>query len=275
VELVSDLIIQKLETMVEGAALDEIFSKRKAINTLFPYAIFLEQDGRQEMIDIILRAARVSDSESTNLGKFIWRRVVLYISKLFEQQSPASLNRVITLISPYVPWEGVLGNPTAVSRWAAAVLTVPYTEEVGKDIVDTLFQIGCTELLQPHIPVEIWRLMKRRPSLPPVYCGLQWAGNVSIVAYVRRLGDIEMLKSLFLLVWGERCNLLPKEVREMETAIRTDFGGIGMEEHRKELGERLDQVLENLDQMWNNVLVQERKGAYKKLKDALLEVDRG
>ena len=102
--------------MVRASDSYQIISKRKAINTLFPYAIFLEQNGQQGIMDAILRAAWVSDFDSGNHGKFMWHRVVLYISPLFEKRSPTSLNRVITLISPFIPWNSALNNETAVSR---------------------------------------------------------------------------------------------------------------------------------------------------------------
>jgi hypothetical protein len=57
--------------MVEAGDSGLIFSKRKAINTLFPYAISLEQAGRLGMIDVISRAGKVSDFDSPNHGKFM------------------------------------------------------------------------------------------------------------------------------------------------------------------------------------------------------------
>ena len=231
--------------MVEAADSDLIISKRKAISTLLPYAIFLEEEGQQGMINAILDAARVSDSSFSNLGKFMWCHVVPYVSRLFEERSSTSLNRVITLISPYVPRESWLDNQTAVSRWAKAALAIPRTEEVGQRVVDALFQIASFDSLRPHIPTEIWSFLKNQPPLPPVYCGIQWAGYVGIVAHVRSLKDIELLKSYFLLVWTDRHNLLPQDLREMESSIREDFGGSGseMEHHREDLIGQLDRVL--------------------------------
>lgn len=288
-EHVSNLVTQKLETMVEAKESDSIFAKRKAINTLLPYAIFLEQRGQQRMINAILRAARVSDSistaarfsdsKSTNLGKFMWRHVVPYIARLFEKRSPASLDRVITLISPYAPWQSTLHNRIAVSRWAEAVLaTIPHTEEVhmkeaSQNVVDALFQIAFIDFLRPHIPIEIWRLLKERPSLPPVYCGIRWAGHANTVAYVRKLGDIDILKSLFLLVWAPRCNLHRRNVREMESSIREDFGGTEMEGRRKELVDRLDVVLKRLNREDESSSVLQMKALYTRLRVVLEEVD--
>ena len=158
------------------------------------------------MIDAILHAARVSDSDVENTGKFMWHQVVVYISRLFEKRSPTSLDRVIALISPYVPWNGALNNLAAVSRWAAAALAIPYTEEVGQNVIDALFQIAFMDFLRPHIPTEIWMWLKRRPPVPPLYCGLQHASYVNTVAYVRRFGDVDLLKSYFLFAWTNKRN---------------------------------------------------------------------
>ena len=86
---------------------------------------------------------------------------------LFEKQTPTSLNLAITLISPFVPWEGALNDTVVVSGWAAAISAIPYTDHLGQNIIDAPFQIACLRFLWPHIPIEIWRLLKRRPPLHP------------------------------------------------------------------------------------------------------------
>ena len=378
---VSNLIAQKLGTMVEANDSDLVFSKRKAINTLFPYAIFLEQGGQQQMMNAILRAARVSDSgrsnppeqgrrqwmintilravralesmlsislevggdlegmintilrttmdsdsgrsnppeqgrrqwmfdtvlsvaralelmsqnplqrtvsgemivrtlrtamvldsESSNCGKFIWRHVVPYISRLFDKRSPTSLNRIITLISPYVPWDGALNNAIAVSRWAAAVEAIPYTDEVGQNVADALLQIANVELLRPQISIEVWRWLQRRPSLPPVCRGLQVEKRWTTLVHISRLEDIDILKSYLLLVWTE--SFIHDGLREVLSLIREDFGGIGKESHREELMERLDHVLGRLDQAEDSLFTRVAKRQYGRLKEVLLELHR-
>jgi hypothetical protein len=256
--------------MVEASDFVLVFSKRKAINTLLPYAIFLEQGGQQGMIDIILCAARVSDSSSYNCGKFMWRRVVLYISRLFEQRSPTSLDRIIIIISPYVPWEGASNKRVAVSRWAAAALATPYTDEVGQNVVDALFQIAHIDFLRPHIPIEIWRWLKRRPSLPPIYSGLRFAMHVDTVAYVRTLGEADVLKSLFLLGWSDKCSIDRVNISEVVSSVRGDFVGIEMEQHREDLIQRLGHIIGLLDQGQNSPFKIEAKAQYTKLKEILV-----
>ena len=269
VQNVSNVITEQLATMVEANNSDVVISKRKAINTLFPYAIFLEQGGQHGMINQILRVARVSDSELPNLGKFMWHHVELYISRLFEKRSPTSLNRIIALISPYVPWEGTLNNTAAVSRWAAAASTITYTEEVGQNVIDALLQIASINFLRAHIPIEIWRWLKRRPPLPIVFRGLYAPRYRSTVVRVRRLGDLDILKSYLLLVWTDQ--RVFSVIDEMRSAIK-DFGGVGMERHREELIERLDQVIEQLDRRQRSPLEREARAQYAKLRRALLEV---
>lgn len=271
-DLVLDLITKKINTMVEAGNSDHIVSKRKAINSLFPYAILLEQGGQQRMIDVILGAARVSDSDISNLGKFMWDRVVLYISRLYEKDSPASLNRAIALISPYVPWEYKLNNSTAVFRWAEAAEAIPYTEEIGRSTIDTLLQIAAVDLLRPHIPIELWTWLKKRPSFPPVFHGLLAGGHADTVASIRRLQDIDLFKSYFLLVWTDKFKPHASAIHEMRSLISEKFGGSGMAGHREDLLKRLDCILEEVDQMPESVFQQKAKRRYTKLKDALLDL---
>lgn len=258
--------------MFRAANSDLILSKRKAINALLPYAIFLEQGGEQRMIDAISRAARVSSSNSRNLGTFVWRHVLLYISRLFEQQSPTSLNRVIALMSPLVPWDGALNKKIAVTRWAEATLAISYTEEVGQSVVVALFQIASIHLLRPHIPVSMWGWLKRRPSLPRTFNGQLNIHHAALIAYLRRLGDVDILKSYFLLVWTVRDSFHPNHIRVMEDSIREVFNGTGMEHHRKDLIEQLDRALEQSNPLHGSPPVRELKAQYTRLRGLLLEV---
>ena len=269
VESISSLITAKLEAMVETRNSNSVLSKRKAINTLLPYAIFLEQDGCQGMINAISRAAMVSNLDYKNHGKFMWGQVVLYISRLFEKQSPTSLNRVITLISPYVPWEGVLNSPAAVARLAAAASAVPYTDEVGQNVVDTLYQIAVISLLRPHIPIDIWGFLKMQPPLPSMYQGIGNGGSKNVVAYLRGLGDIDLLKSNFLLVWTHMNLASPGQVHAMKRSLQEDFSGAEMKQHRKDLVNQLDRVLGQFGDRHRRA-----QRYYAELRDALLELDR-
>ena len=227
------------------------------------------------MIDAILHASRVSVSQLSNTRRFRWHRIVLYISRLFNKQSPTSLNRVITLISPYVPWDGALNDTTAVARWAAAAMAIPYTEEFGQSVIDMLFQIAFVEILRPHIPLDIWRWLKKQPPLPTIYHGQRKGGYDNTVGYVRRLGDIDILKSYFILLWTDRCTLSLIDADATEQSMKQDFCGIEMKQHREDLIRQLDHTLgrldEHLERSLNNSLFQEAKKRYVKLEDLLLE----
>ena len=104
------------------------------------------------------------------------------------------------------------------------------------------------------------------------------------VHQIRGLGNIEILKSYFLLVWSEWDWLYGSDLDEMEIAISEDFGGIGVWCHRGDLIERLDYVLGQLERGWeflhwhnpliNKSHVQIVKEDCGKLKERLLEVDR-
>ena len=103
------------------------------------------------------------------------------------------------------------------------------------------------------------------------------------VLFVRGLGDIEILKSYFLLVWTDEWTPIPSVISDTEDCIRQVFGTSGTEHHRRELVERLDHVLGQLDQKLEdcrerNQLTLERdlqdaRARYAGFKRVLLEVD--
>src|ERR1700753_3916763 len=87
--------------------------------------------------------------------------------------------------------------------WGAATSAVPYTKELGKRVVDALLGIAFVDCLRPHIPVTAWAWLKRLPLLPRSCRGRTNGTTSDIVHHVRGLGDIEILKSYFLLIWSE------------------------------------------------------------------------
>jgi len=250
-----------------------LHAKRKAINSLFPYVLWQDRVGRQTMFGVLSRAAMTSDHE-----QFIWHRVYRSIyTPSNNHPGPPCLDLVITLGSPHVYWNEVQHDENMVTRWAAAATAVTYTEEVGRSVVDALLQIASVDSLRPHIPVGIWAWLKKRPSLPPECLGRLEGTKGDVVRHVRALGDIEVLKSYLLLVWSEWDPTFSTGFGEMCTSIREDFGGIGMGCHRKDLIERVDHVLGQLDQgrlEHEPGLCEWAKGQYGNLKETLLGVDR-
>lgn len=277
-KLVSNLITRELKTAAEAGDRDKIISKNRIICALFQYATFLEQEGQPEMVNAIMCAARASKSH-----RFMYP-IHSYITTLFGDGSPPSLNRVIALASPHVDWEDTVYQKTMLIRWAAAALVVHTTEEVSQSVVDTLLQISSIPSLQLHIPTEIWAWMKKRPSLQPGCWGLFRGATPETVRYVRGLGDVEIIKSYFLIVWSEWDVLYYGGLDEMVISIRGEFDGIGMWGHRADLVKRLDHILRQLNlgsdyfkqhnPLLGDGLVRLAKQDYRKLEEVLMEVDR-
>jgi len=251
--------------MVQVGDLVKIRSKRKATTALFSYVVRQEQEGGGGMMDVFLRVVKL---RLFTIGP--------QITTLFGKGNSDSLNRVITLVSPYAPWESrEFHSDTVIRRWAAAASAVPYTEEVGRCIVDALLQISSFNFLQPHIPADVWGLLKKRPPLPPFCVGRFLGTTGCVVRRVRELGDVEILKSYLLLVWSEWDVVHSEGFTDMCVLIRDDFGGIWMGGHWGELIGRLDHVLGRLDQGFGSSLQPHRiKKQYEELKEILLEVDK-
>ena len=253
---------------------DPIFlSRHKAISVLLPHAVCLAQDGQQGMVETILHIASKSPSHG-----FLWRHVTFSIAPLFDESTPPSLNKAIVLASPYANWARGSYTPKAVSRWAEAVLAIPYSETVGQSVVYALFEIAYGNSLLPHVPIEIWAWLKRRPSLPPAR---RLGAIPQLLRYIRGLGDIDILKSYFLLVWSERSFLHSWDLEWTIDAIRGEFCGIAMWRHRNDLTKWLDHVLERfeVESLWQHDPrvpfsdITDTRGRYRELKEALAEED--
>ena len=273
---VSSLITKKLDDMVTAGDRDLIFSKRKAISTLFPYAICLERDGEHGMADAISRVA-----EASNSSKFIWHRIGHYISRLFEKPRSPSLNWVVALASPQVPWDGKLHNKDTITRWGAAVSAIPYTEEVGQCVVDALLRIAHVDSLRSGIPPHVWTWLKEVPSFSPPPEGYPEGSERDVFHHVRGLGDIEILKPYLLLIWSQLGFLEDSCFTEMQASIREDFNGIEAGRHRRDLMELLDQRLEDIEEISSAPDYGGGVGSgraeleqYRELKKVLVEVDR-
>jgi len=253
--------------MAEAQDRTPLWSKRKAISALLPYAVWQKEDGQPEMLDCFFHAVRPS-----RMSKFIWYRTSHYASRLFSKASP----HTIVLVSPHLQW-GIL-EEDSVQQWAVATSMVPCTDEVAQSVVDTLLQIAFFHRSSPHITIDVWSWLTKQPSLPPVCYGRYYGNSRHVIKAVQGLKDIEVLKSYLLLVWSEWETL--DIFDEMCALIYEDFGGIGMGHHQADLIQRLDQILEQLDQglehlqQYNPSLdrdhVQLSKHQYGKLKEILL-----
>ena len=232
------------------------------------------------MLDAISRAA-------WRIGGYYMSPILPYIVTLFSKPSAPSLNRAIVLALPHVYRSDLLtSKETTVMKWAAAAMEVPYTEDTGLAVVDTLLYAASNNSLRSCIPVGVWKRLKNISSPTSVIHIRKGRGSSpDIVRYVRGLGDIEILTSYFLLVLSERN--VRNDIHEVEISMREDFSGIGMWGHRGDLVKRLDYVLGQLGrgleylkleqyspQFWDESRVELAKEQYQKLKEVLLEVDK-
>lgn len=297
VDGVSRLIARKFRIMVEtrGPHSDLIFSKRKALWTLFRHAVSsIHHQGGKTAIEI-LRATRVSESFLLFL-----HYVSPSVTALFNKPGSPITDQIILLMTPHIPPPWLyLDNGNRVSRWSAITLNALRDSDqdvVSVDmgfkraagdvvasvgVVDTLLQSAGSLSLRHRIPVENWAWLKKLPPLPAWCRGRQIGTTNDAVRHVRGLGDIGVLKSYLLLVWSEWDCLDESGLDEMEDSIREDFGGMGRWDDREELIERLDRVLgrlgQGLDQLRERKSqlrendVQQAKSQYASLKDTLLK----
>ena len=259
--------------MAEAEDYDLLRSKRKAITTLFPWAVWRERDGQPEMFNMILRATGASRTST-----FMWHHVDQFTSTLLSEASP----RAIVLASPHILWYQLRDRDDLIRCWVSAASAVPYSEEIAQGVVDMLLQIasGCGVW---YIPVNLWLWLTKRPSLPPICSGRDCGTPGSIVEAVRALNDIEVLKSYLLLVWSEWDTLYTDGFNKMCTLIREDFGGFEMGHHRTDLIQRLDHILGQLDRgleyfqqhkpWFDEYDLQKRSNRYRKLRETLVEIN--
>jgi len=228
--------------MVEAADADLLYSRHKAITALFPYAAQQEQSGEHEMLNTFLQTARALQQSRFTL----WHRIELFVASILNVARPASMKLVAILASPHLPW-ATMNSEHLIEPWAAAALAITYTDNIGQAIVDTLLQVASDHSLQPFLPPGIWSLLKKHPLLPPACMGRCQGSTQGVLQAVRALENLEILKSYLLLIWSEWDHLFCYAGGEMCASIRTDFSGIGMEHHRKDLLQQLDLVLGQLD----------------------------
>ena len=263
--------------MISAGDPHKIYSKHKAITALLPYAFLQAQAGQYKVLDLCLHTVRASKQKM-----LLWHHIKeLPVSRLLNEESPVSIKQAFILISPHLPWSVRLDEHW-VQQWAAAAPAVPYTDEIGQSVADTLLQIASNPYLQPYIPIDMWSWLRTSPPLPPVCVGRHWANSLGVFEVVQRLGVIETLTAYLLLIWSEWES--PNTNNEVDNLIRGNFSGIRMGYHRKKLLQHLDHVLGQLElgleylqqhdphiREWG---IQQRYGRYWRLREVLLEVDR-
>jgi len=270
---VLSLISEKLETLVTTADLNQISSKYKAITAFFPYAVW-----QSKTLDAFLLAVRTSKRHG-----FMWRCIRPLIATLLNKESHVSLKQAVILASPHLRWRDFPNSKELVKLLAAAASAIPYTEEVGMSVVDTLLQIASNDSLRSSIPLDMWSWLNERPSLPAACWGRYLGSRQNVVRSIRRLEDVETLKSFLLLVWSEWDGLYSEGLQEMSFSIQLELGKPEMWHHREDLLRHLDHILGQLDigtehlrqrdPDVNESDIQRRKDQYETLREVLLEVE--
>ena len=177
----------------------------------------------------------------------MWHRIRQPFTALLDGGSPVSLRRAAILASPHLPWWNPAIDRHFIQLWAAAAWAIPYADDVGQCVADTLLLIASQESLRPHIPTDMWSWLNKRPCLPPACAGSSRGAERDVVRTVRGLGDVEILTSYLLLVWSEWNYLHPDGLDEMCGSIREDLNGAGLGDHRRDLLQCLDRILGRLD----------------------------
>lgn len=264
--------------MIDAADPNPICLKHKVISALFPYVVQQEQEGQHEMLNTFLHVARVSAQDG-----FIWHHAEPLVATLLHEGSSISLKQVVLLASPHMAWWKFRNGEHLVQQWAVATSTVPYTDDIGRSVVDTLLQVAYLDTLRPHIPVGMWSWLNKQPYLYPVCWGRCHGTHQDVVQIIQPLKVIEILKSYFLLVWSEWDGLWPEGLSLMCTLIQEDFSGARMKGHRQDLLQHLDYILGRLDlglgylQQYkislDEGIIEKTKGDYTELKQVLLEVN--
>ena len=130
--------------------------------------------------------------------------------------------------------------------WVEAVSALPYTDDVGERVVDTLLQMASHSRLQPHIPVAAWNWLKKRPVLDRSCDGLRWGTIPGVFQPIRDLGDVELIASYLFTVWSEWTWFYPESCAAMLGFIRNELRGIEGIPYHADLIQRLDYVLSQL-----------------------------
>lgn len=132
-------------------------------------------------------------------------------------------------------------------HWIAAASSLPYTDDVGEGVVDTLLQMAFQDGLRPHIPVEAWNWLKKRPVLGPDCQGLKFGASPQVFEAVRVVGDLELITSYLFVVWSKWSHSHPEGFMAVLEFIRSGLRGVEGAGYHGDLIQRLDDVLSQID----------------------------
>ena len=249
-------------------------SKYEATIAFLPYAARREEAGQGKPSDTSFRTARFSPSSSPishwtpELG-----------GQLLQVVLPSSLKHAVLHTFQQEPqfMKHASDIDTMMRLWITAVTTLPYTDDVGRIVANTLLQMAADDELLPHIPTVAWDWLKKRPLLRPGCWGLVPGSENGVILKVRKPGDVELTTSYLFVIWSEWRrsgwgSFRPSDCKAIFRAIREELSGVGAAGYRADLIQRLDHVLSQLEPgpMSEEKAIRQK---YKEFREALVEVD--
>jgi len=221
-------------------------SKHKATIAFLPYAARREKDGEGKPSNTSKHTPPCRQILTKHLAISHW--VFKMGTQLMEAELPISLKYImLDAFRHWHPFPYYTNDiDTMMQLWMTIASALPYTNDVGQSVVDTLLQMASNEELLPHIPVPAWDWLKKRPPLHPGCRGLRWGTDEGVVQMVRKLGDVGIIASYLFVVWSGRDYFFSSEFKAMSHLIKGELSGIGVVEHRADLIHRLDCVLPQL-----------------------------
>ena len=105
---------------------------------------------------------------------------------------------------------------TMLQLWIAVASSLPYSNDVGVEVVHALLGMAPKDKNRRHIPAIAWEWLKKRPILLSRPWKFKRESMDIVMQTVRKLGDIELIASLlFIIIRSMGNELYPPVCEEM------------------------------------------------------------
>ena len=207
-----------------------------------PYASRQEENGVGKLSDVLFCTAKFSPP-SSRIPHWTFK-----LARYLETVLPISLKRAA--VDAFRHSHSLLEHSSNIGaimqRWIEAASMLPYTDDVGESVVDTLLQMAFRDGLRRHIPVEAWGWLKKRPILHPKCQGLKFGASPEVFQSVREVGDLELVTSYLFIVWSKWGWSYPEGSIAVLEFIRSGLRGVEGAGYRADLIQRLDDVISQM-----------------------------
>ena len=134
--------------------------------------------------------------------------------------------------------------------WIAVASSLPYSNDVGMEVVHALLKMAQKDNLRRHIPAIAWEWLKKRPILLSRPWNFKRESINIVMQTVRKLRDIELTASLlFIIIRSMGDELYPPVCEEM---LRISWEGLNEMGYRADLVRLLDDTMSRFEG-WNPV----------------------